>query len=61
MAEYYLEIKLEDSTVYMTVNAEDELQAMDKVYEHYKNKNIEVYDIKILCINKNNMGSNENE
>lgn len=48
MAKYNIEITLVDNTVNKMIEAEDELQAMDKVYEHYKNKNIKVYDIKVV-------------
>lgn len=47
MAKYNIEITLADNTINKIIEAEDELQAMDKAYEHYKNKNIKVYDIKI--------------
>lgn len=47
MAKYNIEITLVDNTVNKIIEADDELQAIDKVYEHYKNKNIEIYDIKI--------------
>ena len=48
MAKYNIEITLADNTINKIVEAEDELKAMDKVYEHYKNKNIKVYDIKVV-------------
>lgn len=47
MAKYNIEITLVDNTVNKIIEADDELQAMDKIYEYYKNKNIKVYDIKI--------------
>lgn len=47
MAKYNVEITLADNTINKIIEAEDELQAMDKIYEYYKNKNIKVYDIKI--------------
>lgn len=56
MANFKVQVVLEDNVIVCrNMQAENELQAMDKVYEHYKNNNIKVYDIKILCINKNNM------
>lgn len=49
MKEYKIEITLADNKkVYKTVKAEDEMQAMDKVYEDYVKKNIKIYDIKII-------------
>lgn len=47
MKKYNVEITLEDNKVSKIIEAKDELQAMDKVYEHYKNKNIKIYDIKV--------------
>lgn len=48
MAKYNIEITLADNIVNKIIEAEDELQAMDKIYEYYKNKNIKVYDIKVV-------------
>lgn len=48
MTKYNIEITLVDNTVNKIIEAEDELQAMDKAYEHYKNSNIKVYDIKVV-------------
>lgn len=48
MAKYNVEITLADNTINKIIEAENELQAMDKVYKHYKNKNIKVYDIKVV-------------
>lgn len=49
MNEYKVQITLADNVVVIKkVEAEDELQAMDKIYEHYKNNRIRVYDIKVV-------------
>lgn len=49
MKEYNVEITLEDGVIIRKkVEAEDEINAMDKIYEHYKNNKIRVYDIKIV-------------
>ena len=49
MKEYNVQITLADNVVVIKkVEAEDELQAIDKIYEHYKNNNIEVYDMEVI-------------
>ena len=49
MKEYKIEITLADNKkVYKTTQAKDEMQAMDKIYEHYSNNNIKIYDIKVV-------------
>ena len=49
MTNFKVEITLEDNVIICrNMQAENELQAMDKVYEHYKNNNIKVYDIKVV-------------
>lgn len=49
MKEYNVQITLADEVIVTKkVKAEDEMQAMDKIYEHYKNNNIEVYDMEVI-------------
>lgn len=49
MNEYKVQITLADNKkVYKNINADDELQALDKMYEHYGNNNIKIYDIKVV-------------
>lgn len=49
MNEYKVQITLADNVVVIKkVEAKDELQAIDKVYEHYSNNNIKIYDIKVV-------------
>lgn len=49
MNEYKVQITLADNQkVYKDIKAEDELQAIDKIYEHYSNNNIKIYDIKVV-------------
>ena len=49
MANFKVQVVLEDNVIVCrNMQAENELQAMDKVYEHYKNKKIKVYDIKVV-------------
>lgn len=49
MANFKVQVVLEDNVIVCrNMQAENELQAMDKVYEHYKNNNIKVYDIKVV-------------
>lgn len=49
MKSYKIEITLADNKIiYKNIKADDELQAIDKVYEHYSNNNIKIYDIKVV-------------
>lgn len=49
MKEYNVQITLADEVIVTKkVKAEDEMQAMDKIYEHYKNNRIRIYDIKVV-------------
>lgn len=49
MANFKVQVMLEDDViVYRDIEAENELQAIDKVYKHYKNNNIKVYDLKVV-------------
>lgn len=49
MAKYIVEILLADKRKNFTsIEAENELEAIDKVYEHYKKRNMKVYDIKVV-------------
>ena len=46
---YIVEIFLADKRKNFTqVEAETPLEAIDKVYEHYKKRNVRVYDLKIV-------------
>lgn len=49
MANFKVRVVLEDNVIICrNMQAENELQAMDKVYEHYKKRNMKVYDIKVV-------------
>ena len=46
---YIVEITLANNNKnFANVEAENELEALDKVYEHYKNRNMKIYDIKVV-------------